>query len=113
MSEGKRRRETYRGTIIREVEGDSLRVGRQVVDAETFNGETVGGEIESGVREVAGVVVGVELDDLVVDLLSSTGESDVVTADKDRAGELHGVEVLNTALDNLEGDRSGDGLEDR
>jgi hypothetical protein len=114
VTEDQRRRETYNGTIVKEVEGGNLRIGRDVVDVEIFNGETVGSEIASGVvGEVTGVVLGIELDDLVVDVLSSTGESDVVTADKDRTGELHGVEVLNAALDNVGGDRSGDGLEGR
>jgi hypothetical protein len=95
---------------------------RGVGGVEVFTGDTLESHFLGIVGEVPGVVVGVTLDDLVVDILGGADEGDVGAADEDRAGEGHlahgrfGRFVLFTQiigmLDGCPNESTGRGLED-
>ena len=87
---------SYIVTLSQRISSSQSRVARdEVGSVKILSGEALGLEILSVAREVEDIIRGVELHDLVVDVLGRTRKGDVWTTRRDRADKLHGGDCVD------------------
>lgn len=103
---------THFGSVDQGVAGSNLMVDRNVGNDKICRGEAIGGKTRGVVGEVPGVVGGIELNDLMVNLFGGTVEDHVGATRRNGTNELHigGVAIVDSVLDDLVDSWRSEGL---